>query len=69
MNDYGLTGFYTGNNLKNAPSTGYVVWITLANNNDAAYSHQICFSASGQYRMYIRFCNNEVWSGWRSIDP
>ena len=66
MNEYKYVGIYTGKNMKNAPGGGYATWITLCQDFNPDFAHQICF-ITGTDKLYTRFSNNGVWTGWRGI--
>ena len=62
LNNLG-TGFYYGQNLKNAPETGWVMVEHIKYGNS---STQKCTVISSE-RVYIRRSNNGTWSSWREL--
>lgn len=57
-------GFYSGENLANAPSTGVGIWYyVLVIGMNTSYSRQIAFDTF-TYRMYTRAMVNGSWTSW-----
>lgn len=60
-------GFYSGENLTNAPSTGVGIWYyVLVIGMGTNYSRQIAFDTF-TYRMYTRALVNGSWSPWVEV--
>lgn len=71
MNDYNSFGFFSGINLKNAPTTGWFQFMVFPLNNSPKYAVQIgFFPVSGSYRFFIRSKYNESWAGvsWKEFN-
>ena len=59
-------GIYTGNNVANAPTTGYVTWLTLAHDNNPTYCTQIC-AVLGASQLYVRYRRENIFGGWNTL--
>lgn len=68
MNSYDAcrTGFYTGNNVANAPVTGYVTWLTLSHDNNYQYCTQIC-TVLGSAQIYVRYRREDSFGSWNTL--
>nr|DAR59351.1 MAG TPA: putative tail fiber protein [Caudoviricetes sp.] len=66
MNDCTTLGIYTGRDLKNAPMSGYVVWLNVSQDFNGGFVHQLCFVINYD-SLFFRHSNNGVWSTWRQI--
>lgn len=68
MNSYDAcrTGFYTGNNVANAPVTGYVTWLTLSHDNNYQYCTQIC-TVLGSAQIYVRYRRENSFGSWNTL--
>lgn len=59
-------GIYTGNNVANAPTTGYVTWLTLAHDNNPIYCTQIC-AVLGASQLYVRYRRENTFNEWTTL--
>lgn len=59
-------GIYTGNNVDNAPTTGYVTWLTLAHDNNSTYCTQIC-AVLGSAQLYVRYRRENSFGSWNTL--
>ena len=59
-------GIYTGNNVDNAPTTGYVTWLTLTHNNNSTYCTQIC-AVLGSAQLYVRYRRENSFGSWNTL--
>lgn len=58
-------GFYTGNNLTNAPKTGWVVYQVMRHDNNPSYVNQIAYPIGDATKIYQRTLNGEgSWGSW-----
>lgn len=62
LNTLTETGFYRGNNMGNAPSTGYfnIIHIHIS----TGYARQIAISYGSASTMHTRYCDNGAWTSW-----
>lgn len=60
----GVTGFYKGTSLTNAPGAGY--WLILCSAYDGSYTSQIA-QASNSNILFVRNFTDTTWSSWRQI--
>ena len=71
MNDFNKFGFFSGNNLKNAPTSEWFQFIVFPLNNSSGYPVQIGFAAGGgTWHFYMRSKRNESWEGvsWQEFN-
>lgn len=71
MNEFNKFGFFSGNNLKNAPATGWFQFIVFPLNNSSGYPVQIGFAAGdGTWHFYMRSKRNQSWEGvsWQEFN-
>lgn len=66
MNNYKSLGIYTGNNLKNAPVSGFVVWLNVTQNFDSNFVHQLCFPMNSN-DLWVRCSFDNIWKQWKKI--
>lgn len=70
MNDFNKFGFFSGENLKNAPTTGWFQFIVFPLNNNANYAIQFGFTLATGGHYYMRSKYDESWAGvsWKEFN-
>lgn len=70
MNDFNKFGFFSGENLKNAPATGWFQFIVFPLNNNANYAIQFGFTLATGGHYYMRSKYDESWAGvsWKEFN-
>lgn len=71
MNEFNKFGFFSGNNLKNAPTSEWFQFIVFPLNNSSGYPVQIGFAAGGgTWHFYMRSKRNQSWEGvsWQEFN-
>lgn len=65
-NNVFVQGWYSGYNLQNAPTPGWVCAINIPYNGDGSFS---CLIATNGVSLYIRYRDGvtNTWTGWREF--